>query len=143
MGIRLIIISTLVIMLGVSCKGSKTGPKALPNPVAEDHSTGEYGFPAGVYYMFNFKGSPTYDFDLAGAVNQLKQNGFRPAELWYKPGASSCAPPGSELAMTVMVEPVLLMRFKKEQPGIEKIGYELVEEPSAGSCAYVVKRYRF
>lgn len=140
---RIFIISALVILLCAGCKGSKTGPKALPKPVAEDHSTGEYNFPAGVYYTFNFNGSPAYDFDLAGAVNKLKQNGFRPAELWYKPGASSCAPPGSEMTMTVMVEPALLARFNKEQPGIEKIGYELAAEPSAGSCAYVVKRYRF
>ncbi len=139
----LMIITVIGLVLNAGCRSSKSGAKTLPQPIAEDHSSGEYIFPEGVYYTYNFNSSPAYDFELPVAVASLHKRGFCPIELWFKPGASSCVPPGSDMAMTVIVEPVLLLRFKKQQKGLEKLGYEIVSEPSAGSCAYVVKRYSF
>ncbi|MBK9292374.1 MAG: hypothetical protein IPM52_12220 [Bacteroidetes bacterium] len=141
---RLAFLVTLAIaLLMPSCKSGKSAIQSLPQPVAEDHSGGDYVFPEGFYYAFDFEGSQGNGFELEEAVKALSINKFRPVELWYKPGSSSCVPPGSDMAMTVMVEPVLLLRFTKKQAGIERLGYQAVEQPSAGSCAYVVRRYRF
>lgn len=124
------------------CRGSLSGAQTLPQAVVEDHSGGNYIFPAGVYYAFDFGQGFSSSFEVNAALTGLHENRFRPLDIWYKPGSSSCVPPGSDVAMTVMVEPVLIIRFKKPQPGIERLGYRMVDEPSVGSCAYYVRRYR-
>jgi len=139
----LLLFSFIYLLLSPGCHSTKSGVHSLPQPELENHATGNYTFPAGVYYAFDFGENPGFNFEVAGALAGMRDNHFRPLEMWYKPGASSCTPPGSDLSMTVIVEPVLLVRFKKPQRGIEKLGYQLVEEPSAGSCAYYVKRFRF
>lgn len=136
-------LSIVFLLISVGCRSSKSGAQSLPQPLLENHSAGDYVFPQGVYYAFDFGQNSSVNVEVDGVLAGLRDKHFRPMELWYKPGASSCTPPSSDLSMTVIVEPVLLLRFKKPQPGIEKLGYLLVEEPSAGSCAYMVKRYSF
>lgn len=139
----LFLFSFICLLSSAGCHSAKSGVQSLPQPAFEDHSSGNYSFPTGVYYVFDFGEDPGYNFEVADALAKMRANHFRPLEIWFKPGASSCTPPGSDLSMSVIVEPVLLVRFRKTQRGIEKLGYRLVEDPSAGSCAYFVRRYHF
>ncbi|HMM11795.1 MAG TPA: hypothetical protein PKE03_06865 [Bacteroidales bacterium] len=143
MRIFLMVIALTGIVLSTACHGSKKLNQMLPKPMSEDHSAGEYVFPSGVYYAYDFESRQTKDLDIKDVLLTLHKNQVKPLEMWYKPGASSCVPPGSEMAMTVMVEPALIVRLGKPNPKMEKIGYQLVEAPSAGSCAFSVQRYRF
>ncbi len=139
----LFLFSFICLLSSAGCHSAKSSVQSLPQPAFEDHSSGNYSFPAGVYYAFDFGENPGYNFEVADAFATMRANHFRPLEIWYKPGSSSCTPPGSDLSMTVIVEPVLLVRFRKPQCDIEKLGYQLIEKPSTGSCAFYVKRFRF
>ncbi|HOI32189.1 MAG TPA: hypothetical protein PLC47_05440 [Bacteroidales bacterium] len=114
------------------------------NTVTEDHESNEYEFPAGVFYTYQFEGDqPAYGFDEEDIVEKLVSKGIDVKNMWYKAASSSCVPPGSEMAMSVMVEAVLLVQLKETDDQLLRMQFERASAPSMGSCAYRVKRYLF
>jgi hypothetical protein len=137
---------TVVLMSAIvfgSCQSTKQAQTNVINSIIEDHSTSVYDFPKGTYYAYRFKDDMAQDFDVLTLINELTKQKILVTDLWYKNGSNSCVPPGSEMAMQVIVEPVLFIRLEKPDAEVLKFGFGLSYQPDMADCAYRVKRYRF
>ncbi len=111
--------------------------------VHQDHASTEYIFSKGTYYSYAFEGEgPFYEFDEKAVIQKLKDAKVDIQEVWYKPASSNCRPPGSDLAMTVIVDPAFVVRLNKANKDMQKFGFKPTEEPSLGDCAYYVRHYK-
>lgn len=136
-----IIIVTVFVLTG--CSSTKKVPSITINAVVEDHSSSSFDFPKGVYYSFKFSEDPVNQFDVNQMIDQLIKDKIPVTDLWYKAGSPSCLPPGSEMAMQVIVVPVLLIRLEKENEKLAGLGFLKTFPTDMGECAYRVKRFRF
>jgi hypothetical protein len=125
------------------CKSSKKVVKEMPVAVVEDHASFPYAFKAGEFYTFDFTNPSVIGFNEKAAIQKLIDSGVVVTDIWYKSGASGCRPPGSDLVMTVMVDPALLLRLDKSDDQLLKLGYIKTMEPGLGDCAYTVRHYKF
>lgn len=132
-----------IIIVLFGCSSTKKVPAVTINAVVEDHSSSAFDFPKGVYYSFKFSEDPVNQFDVNQMIDQLTMKKIPVTDLWYKAGSRSCLPPGSEMAMQVIVEPVLLIRLEKENEKLSGMGFTKLFPIDMGECAYRVKRYRF
>jgi hypothetical protein len=136
-----ILFITMFVLFG--CSSTKKAPSITINAVVEDHSSTVFDFPKGEYYSFKFSDDPVNQFDVNQMIDQLTKEKIPVTDLWYKAGSRSCLPPGSEMAMQVIVEPVLLIRLEKENEKLSGMGFTKIFPTDMGECAYRVKRYRF
>ena len=132
---------SLGLFLLAGCKSVQKVSKSVSEPVVEDHATSPYAFKAGFYYIFDFSDPSVSGFNEKAAIENLIKGEIPVTDIWYKAGARSCRPPGSEMVMTVIVEPVFLVRLNKAYSGMTELGYKLAEEPGLGDCAYTVRHY--
>lgn len=139
----ILLLSITSIMAFSNCQSTKKAVQNLPESVLQDHASAAFPFQEGAYYSYNFGEGPHYNFDEKEILNRLIAAKLIPSDAWYKAASSSCSPPGSDLAMTVMVDPVLLLRFDKPQANLNEFGFAVAEKPSAGDCAYYVRHYKF
>jgi len=127
-----------------SCGSTLNKSTKVINMVMEDHESNAYEFPAGVYYAYQFQGDqPAYGFDEELIIEQLVSKGIPVKNLWYKAASSSCVPPGGDMAMTVMVEAVLLLQLKEADDQLLQMQFARTTIPTMGSCAYRVKKFIF
>jgi len=126
-----------------SCQSTKQTPTKVINSVVEDHSTTPFSFSKGEYFSYRFTEETDQDFDVQQLISTLVKEKIRVTDLWYKASSRSCLPPGSEMAMDVIVNPILLIRLEKITAEVLKLGFSPVYQPDMGDCAYRVKRYRF
>ncbi len=136
-----ILIATFIFLS--ACSSTKNAPSITINAVLEDHSSSAFDFPKGVYYSFKFSEDPVQQFDVNQLIDQLTMEKIPVTDLWYKAGSRSCLPPGSDMAMQVIVEPVLLIRLEKENEKLAGLGFLKTFPTDMGECAYRVKRFRF
>lgn len=132
----------LIFTLG-ACQSTKQTPTNVINSVLEDHTTEPYFFPKGEYYTYRFTSDSEQDFDVLVLIETLAKQKIPVTDLWYKSGSRSCLPPGSEMAMQVIVEPVLFIRLEKPAEKMQSFGFSKSIQPDMGGCAYRVKRFRF
>ena len=143
MKLKTLILLTLMSFSFANCQMTKKAVREIPEPSIEDHASSEYIFEKGVYYAFVFPEGPSYGFDQIAQISKFLAAKIDFDDVWYKSGASGCRPPGSDMAMSVMVDPALLVLLDKADKKLEEMGYILVTEPSMGDCAFHVKRYKF
>lgn len=136
---------TLILASGIllSCKSPMKTAQSEPNMIMEDHVSAKYIFPEGEYFTYRFPADTPYDFDESAIMTSLSEAGIRPLNVWYKSGSSMCVPPGSDIGMTVIVEPSLLVRLAKTNDKMESLGFRHTDEPGLGSCAYRVRNYQY
>lgn len=115
----------------------------MPEAVIEDHASTEYTFKEGHFYTFDFGSTHTKVLDDKALIEKIMAAKIPVTDIWSKHGASGCRPPGSDLVMTVMVDPAFLVRLNKEDERLSALGFVKTEEPGTGDCAYVVRHYRF
>ncbi len=132
-----------ITLLFIGCQSTKTTTQSIPDFIQEDHASTAYHFPQGTYYHYEFSGENMYDFDEKAVISKLLADKIIPQDVWYKPGSSNCSPPGSDMAMTVIVSPSLIIRFDKTNDKINAYGFTAADEPSTGDCAYYVRHYSF
>jgi hypothetical protein len=131
-------------MVLISCGSTRNQSAKVVNKVLEDHESNAYEFPAGVYYAYQFDGDkPAYGFDEQLVIEQLASKGIAVKNLWYKAASSSCVPPGSSMAMTVMVEAAMVLQLEEANEQLLEMNFIETSMPSLGSCAYRVNRYMF
>jgi len=137
----------ILLIIGViitSCGSMRNNKTKVVNKVLEDHESSSYNFPAGVYYSYQFDSDkPAYDFDEQSLIEALVSNKIPVRNLWYKNASSSCVPPGSDMAMTVMVEAVLVVHLNKADDRLLDMNFKEIDTPAMGTCAYRVHRYVF
>ncbi len=135
----------LILASGIllSCKSPMKTTQSEPNMVMEDHVTSKYIFPDGTYFTYHFPSDTPYDFNEAAIMASLSEAGIKPLNVWYKSGSSMCVPPGSDIGMTVIVEPALIVRLEKANDKMESLGFHPTDEPGLGSCAYRVRNYQY
>ncbi len=131
-------------MVLISCGSTRNQSAKVVNKVLEDHESSAYEFPAGVYYAYQFEDDkPAYGFDEQLVIEQLASKGITVKNLWYKAASSSCVPPGSSMAMTVMVEAAMVVQLNEADDQLLEMNFVKTTVPSLGSCAYRVNRYMF
>lgn len=130
----------IVLVILCSCNTTKNSQVSIVNKIDEDHATETYNFPEGVYYSYIFE-NQAYDFDDNNLIIKLIGEDIPLQNVWFKRGSSSCVPPGSDIAMQVIVKPVLLVQLSESNDKMESLGFKFVTEPSTGNCAYRVKHY--
>jgi hypothetical protein len=134
----------LLAIVFVACRSQKAQSSSEPIVVMEDHASTTYEFPAeGTYYTYQFEEETPYDFDETPLISALLEAGIRPLDIWYKGGSSMCVPPGSDIGMTVIVEPGMLVRLANPSDKMAALGFIVPEEPNVGGCAYRVRHYQY
>jgi hypothetical protein len=133
----------MILLVGGGCKAGKKTTATIPEHLMEDHASGPYVFKAGAFYTYVFTDAPGYISDDKAIINKLLASKIPVKDIWFKQGSSSCVPPGSDMAMTVMVEPVFLVRLERPSDEITGMGFKKTDEPGLGDCAYYVRRYTF
>lgn len=133
----------LLVVMSISCRTQKTQSTAEPVVTMEDHASKMYEYPDGVYYVYEFDDETPYDFDETVIIKALLEAGIQPLDIWYKGGSSMCVPPGSDIGMTVIVPPGMLVRLEKVSDQMPTLGFTIPEEPHVGDCAYRVRRYQY
>lgn len=137
LGMSLIVLG----LISISCRSTKTVSPKKPKLTVEDHASEEYRFPPGVYYKLHLPDNMD-DFSESAPIKSLTEAGISFTDLWFKRGGRSCRPPGSDHAMMVMVEPVLIIRSDQADLRLLSKGYTEIQMPDMGSCAYSVKHYK-
>ncbi len=138
-----VLLLSFISIVFIGCSTTKQTNNLIINSVFEDHETEEYSFPKGVYYSFKFSEDPVQQFAVNQLIDQLTKEKIPLTDLWYKAGSHSCLPPGSDMAMQVIVEPFLLIRLEKENEKLAGLGFLKTFPTDMGECAYRVKRFRF
>ncbi len=131
------------LVLTTSCALQRNKPLTTVQAVPEDHSSQGYDFPNGIYYTYQFQENALTEFDVNELIQKLIKEDIQLTDLWYKAGSRSCLPPGSIMAMQLIVEPVLLVRLEKDNKKLNQLGFKSTTLTDMGACAYRVKRYRF
>jgi hypothetical protein len=109
----------------------------------EDHETEKKVFPDGEYYSYSFPETASFEFDVEGLLEILLQKNIKIYDAWYKNYNSSCSPPGSEVSMPAIVEPVLIIKIAEANSELKTFNFEKIIEPDLGWCAYRIKHYIF
>lgn len=135
-------LSTILLCLLASCQDQVTDVTLSYYVIIEDHST-SYSFPRGVYYSFVFPQPYTYEFDVDVVLRRVANTGTRLRDAWYKSFNSACAPPGSNLVLPAIVDPVLIVRVESSAPALEQLGFVQTQNPNTGFCNYTVYHYIF
>jgi hypothetical protein len=143
MKIQHLLLIAFMIGLFVSCKTKMAKKSTEPVITMENHVIEPYVFPSGVYYWFEFEDETPYDFDETTIIRSLHQAEIFPTDMWYKSGSSMCVPPGSDIGMTVIVSPALLVRMDGPMDDMKDFGFVVPDEPHVGDCAYRVKHHSF
>lgn len=133
----------MILLVGGGCKATKKISGSVPEPKMEDHASQAYAFKSGVFYTYVFNDGPGYIADDKAIINKLLAAKIPVKDIWYKAGSSSCVPPGSDMAMTVIVEPVFLVRLENSSAEITSMGFTKADSPEMGDCAYYVRHYEF
>lgn len=133
----------LLIFAALGCASGKKMQTKIPEVVLQNHAEAPHIFKAGSYYAYDFQSKIAYVFDEKEMIGRLLKEKVAITDIWNKYGASSCAPPGSDIAMTVIVEPVFLIRLEKKDDRLLALGFLPVDEPSTGDCAYAVRYFKF
>ena len=113
--------------------------------VTQIQRLGKYTWPeGGTYYRMQMqeefgrrdgsRDAPT------GLLRELRQSGADVTHAWYRPGASSCVPPGSPMGMDVVVPEQLLVRTAAPWPDASAHGFSPVDTPRI-QCPYEVTLY--
>lgn len=140
---KLIGVALVTFLIAFSgCGSNKKMKVKMPEAVLQNHAEAPHIFKAGTFYAYDFQGQIAYVFDEKEMISRLLKEKIAVSDVWYKPGASSCAPPGSDMAMTVMVDPVFLVRLDKKDDRLMPMGFVLLDEPSTGDCAYAVRYFK-
>ncbi|HQO50123.1 MAG TPA: hypothetical protein PK939_06825 [Bacteroidales bacterium] len=139
---RFTLILLVMTSLLVGCKSTGPVAKSHNEPVVEDHASRPYAFSTGVFYAFDFNNPAVAGFNEAASLKSLLESGLAVTDVWYKQGSRSCRPPGSDMAMDAIVEPVFLVRMDSANDKLLKMGYLMTKEPGLGDCAYVVRHYK-
>jgi len=125
-----------------ACSTSLHKPSKVLNAIVEDHESTVYEFPEGYYYAYQFpQNDQNIAFDETKLIESVLDTKLPVRNFWYKAASSSCVPPGSDMAMSVMVEPVFVVHLNNESDKLSKLGFVPVTKPQMGSCAYRVKRF--
>ncbi len=109
-----------------------------------------YNFEEGIYYNYigeNTKGSvqykgdkgdkgDTYNIDVELVINALINSNIPIQEAWYKSYSVSCY----QTHQKGSVMRVLIIRLEDEFD-LHKFGFEKVDNPDIGGCAYDIKHY--
>ncbi len=136
------IVFLISILLFTACSNPIGKKSKTLNAIMEDHETEVYNFPDGYYYAYQFsENTQISGFDETALITQVLDTKLPVRNIWYKAASNSCVPPGSEMAMSVMVEPVFVVQLHTESDKLSKLGFVAVKQPQMGSCAYRVKRY--
>lgn len=133
----------IIAVFGNGCGLGQQTFHEIKTPAIEDHASKPYDFKKGKYYTFTFSENAAYNFDEILVIKKLLSEKLDVENVWYKGKMSMCVPPGSDIGMTVIVDPVLLVRLEKANSKMEKLGFVLTTEPTMGECAYFVKNYDF
>lgn len=138
---RLPLMLLLILAIG-ACSSSLSKKSKTLNAIVEDHETSVYEFPSGHFYAYQFAADEQAgSFDEASMIQKVLDTKLLVRNIWYKAASNSCVPPGSEMAMSVMVEPVFMVQLHEESDKLGKLGFVPVKKPQMGSCAYRVKRF--
>lgn len=155
----------LTVVFIAACGSSRStptdevSPSPSPSPSAEPkkeltsrlvnlHGEKDY-FGPGVYYAHDIYsisstgGSFRERLDADAILKQLLDNDIAFKEAWYKPYASSCCAPGSEVCLQAIVESALVVRLANEDARIEQFGFKKTDNPTMGFCSYYVRHYFF
>lgn len=130
----------VLVLIATSCKNKQKAAVTM-DVIVEDHVSDQYEFPQGTYYEYVFENTRDYEFNEVELLKKVKDAGFSIRNAWYKPGSSSCTPPGSEYGMNVIVEPKLLVQLNAEDDRISNFGFTKATRIYMGGCAYRVKHY--
>jgi hypothetical protein len=131
------------LIVTTACQSSKKIVDKMPEAVIEDHASTAYHFKEGSFYTFDFSNSTTEGFNEKALIEKIIESRIPITDIWAKNGASGCRPPGSDLVMTVMVDPAFLLRLNKNDERLSALGFVKTDEPGTGDCAYTVRHYRF
>lgn len=131
------------LMVTTACQTTNKIPKTMPEAVIEDHASTSYAFKEGSFYTFDFGDATVGGFNEKALIEKLLEAKIPLTDIWSKSGASGCRPPGSDLVMTVMVDPAFLVRLDKNDDRLTALGFVKTNEPGTGDCAYIVRHYRF
>ncbi len=125
-----------------ACKSSKGTSSVPKSAITEDHSSQAYVFLKGAFYLYQFKEGEAISFSEQDHLKALMNAGIKATDVWFKRGARSCRPPGSDMAMMVIVEPVFLVRLEQADDRMRALGYQPTESPGMGDCAYYVSHFK-
>ena len=132
----------ILLFIVVSCNSSKQTQLKTTQTIIEDHVNTDIEFPQGFYYSYQFDGQ-AYNFNDSALTEQLLQEKIAVKSIWYKGASSMCVPPGSNMGMDELVQAVFLVLLNEKNDKMQSLGFEEVQEPSVGSCAYQVKHSVF
>jgi hypothetical protein len=133
----------VILLIGGGCQATKKTTGTIPEPKTEDHASQPYAFKSGFFYTYVFNDGPAYIDDDKAIIKKLLAAKIPVKDIWYKAGSSSCSPPGSDMAMSVIVEPVFLVRLENNSAEITNLGFIKADAPEMGDCAYYVRHYTF
>ena len=107
----------------------------------EDHTSG-YVYPTGgFYYEYSFSSYDDYIENVEEFLINLCNKSIIVTDAWYQCGSRMCVPPGSEIGMTVIVEPRFIIRLEKDNDNVVSNNFYKVQSPTTIVCGYYVTRY--
>lgn len=131
----------LFAVVGFSCEPLvNNSDDIIFNVTREDKTNSD--FPGdGFYYYYQFT-HYSQDFpNIVDSLNSYMENGVEILDAWFQSGSSVCHPPGSKLAMNVIVEPVLIIRAKLKSDILLTRNYKESDRPRSIFCGYDVFHY--
>jgi hypothetical protein len=137
------IIGFIFVFLMIACQKQITNPKEKPiyTVTFEDHTSG-YSFPSdGVYYEYPFSSYTEKIENGEEFLINLYNQGIIIIDAWYQAGSNMCVPPGSDIGMTVIVEPRFIILLESKDNSVAYYNFQQVESPSSIFCGYYVTRY--
>jgi len=138
-----VLIISFFILTSAGCQEDVTNTDDNFSFVMEDHSNHQYQFPAGVYYEYTFEDWNSYSFNEVNILKDIRNSGIEMNDAWFKHYRSSCAPPGSNIAMQVIVPAELIIRVNRSDIRLNSFGFTKISNPNISHCAYIVKHYTF
>ncbi len=131
----------IVALVLFGCNNEVTKPNSEYLAAIEDHQTSSYSFPKGYYYCFNFSDIALSEFDLDKVVGRINKNHLQ--DVWYKKRSSMCIAPGSQIGLTYIVQPELLVRVSEQDSQLLNLGFVETPTPKIADCAYQVLHYKY
>jgi hypothetical protein len=126
-----LVVFALLLISSDSCADKGTHIELPYRIVVENHSE-SYSFPSGIYYSYVFAEPYSSNYDVDPVFRKLLGAGVRINDAWYKHYNSGCAPPGSNIVMPAIVDPVLLVRRDSPNSTIQQFDFVQTQTPDMG-----------
>lgn len=135
-------ITIIVLLINSLCNSTIEPNNDIVFDVVIENMVHNYEFPKeGYYYEYQFESYKDHIPNVEEILRDFILNGVDLLDAWYQRGTSSCHPPNSQYAMTVIVEPNFLLRTKTQTNYLLANNFIQVENPPHFFCGYYVKHY--